>query len=282
MYSVIHLSFILPWHEIPFVPIISEDLFSSPGIHFSLQFLGNTHFSGEALFVGIWESIRPMKGDIYHHLLLFSHSVMSDCNSLQPHELQSIGLLCPWDFPGDNTGVGCHFLLQGSSWPRDQTQVSCVGRWILYHWGTWESHVISYKTIKCIVKAIAIPVVMYRHERWTIKKAEHQRIDFFKLCCWRRLLSPLDSKEIKPVHPKGNQPWICIGRTDAETRILWPPNTESQLTRKDSDAGKDWGQEEKGTTEGEMVGWHHWLNIHEFEQTPGDMPGVLQSVSHKE
>ena len=75
-------------------------------------------------------------------------------------------------------------------------------------------------------------------------------------------LSPLDSKKIKPFNSEGNQPWIFIGRNDAEaeTPILWPPNVKSQLIRKDPDAGKDWGQEEKGMTEDEMAGRHHWLN----------------------
>ena len=76
--------------------------------------------------------------------------------------------------------------------------------------------------------------------------------------------SPLDSREIQPVHPKGNQSWIFIGRTDAEAPVLWPPDSKSQLTGKDPDAGKDWGQEEKGTTEDEMVGWHRWLSGHEL------------------
>ena len=82
-------------------------------------------------------------------------------------------------------------------------------------------------------------------------------------------------KEVKPVHPKGNQSWIFIGRTDAEAEapILWPPDVKSRLIRKDADAGKDWRQEEKGATEDEMVGWHHWLNGHEFEQTLGDGEG---------
>ena len=74
-------------------------------------------------------------------------------------------------------------------------------------------------------------------------------------------------------NPKGNQPRIFIGRTDAEAPILWPPDGKSQLTGKDPDAGKEWRQEEKGVTEGEMVGWHHWLHGHEFEQAPGDGEG---------
>ena len=87
----------------------------------------------------------------------------------------------------------------------------------------------------------------------------------------KTLESPLDCKEIQPVHPKGDQSWVFIGRTDAEaeTPILWPPDVESWLIGKDSDAEKDWGQEEKGMTEDEMVGWHHWHNGSEFEWTPG-------------
>ena len=86
---------------------------------------------------------------------------------------------------------------------------------------------------------------------------------------------PLDFKEMKPVNPKGNEPWIFIGRTDAEFEapILWPPDVKSWHTGKDPDAGKDWRQEEKGTTEDEMAGWHYRLKGHEFEQTPGDGEG---------
>ena len=95
-------------------------------------------------------------------------------------------------------------------------------------------------------------------------------------CFWTVVLektpeSPLDLREIQPVHPKGDQSWIFIGRTDveAETPILWAPDVNNWLIGKDSDAGKDWGQEEKGMTDNEMVGWHHWLKGHEFESTPG-------------
>ena len=97
---------------------------------------------------------------------------------------------------------------------------------------------------------------------------------FWTVVLEKTLESPLDSKEIQPVNPKGNWSWIFIGRTDAEvetpvlwpkTPILWPPDAKNWLIRKDSDAGKDWRQEEKGTTEDEMVGWHHQLDVHEFE-----------------
>ena len=87
----------------------------------------------------------------------------------------------------------------------------------------------------------------------------------------KTLESPLDCKEIQLVHPKGDQPWVFIGRTyaEAEAPILWPPDTKSWLIWKDPNAGKDWRQEEKGTTEDEMFGWHHQLNGHEFEQVTG-------------
>ena len=95
-----------------------------------------------------------------------------------------------------------------------------------------------------IVKAMIFPrisVVIYGCESWTIKKPERQRIDAFKLWCWRRLLSPLGSKEIKPVNPKGNKTWIFIGRTDAEAPVLWLTDAKGQIVGKDPDAWKDWG-----------------------------------------
>ena len=99
-------------------------------------------------------------------------------------------------------------------------------------------------------------------------KAEHRRIDASGLWCWRRLESPLDSKEIKPANPKGNQPWIFTEWTDAEAEaeapILWPLDARSQLFKKDPDSGKDWGQEEKGMTQDEVAGWHHRLDGHGF------------------
>ena len=103
-------------------------------------------------------------------------------------------------------------------------------------------------------------------ESWTPKNS-----CFWTVVLEKTLESPLDCKEIQPVHPKGSQPWIFIGRTDAEaeTPILWPPDMKNWLIWKYPDFGKDWRQEEKGTTEDEMVGWYHRLNGHEFEQAPG-------------
>ena len=124
---------------------------------------------------------------------------------------------------------------------------------------------------------MVFPMVMYGCEIWTVKKAERRRIDAFELRCCKRLLarvvkeSLLACKEIQSVHPKEDQSWAFIGRADveAEAPILSPPDAKRWLIGKDPDAGKDWGQEEKGTTEDEMAGWHHWLDGHEFGRTLG-------------
>ena len=106
---------------------------------------------------------------------------------------------------------------------------------------------------------------------------------FWTVMLEKTLESPLDCKEIQPVHPKGNESWIFIGRTDAEAEgpILWPPDGKSQFMGKDPDAGKDWRQEEKGMTDDEMIGWHHLLDGHEFEQAlgVGDGEGILLCFS---
>ena len=139
-----------------------------------------------------------------------------------------------------------------------------------------KSRDIALPTKVCLVKTMVFPVVMYGCESWTIKKswAPKNRC-FWTMVLEKTLESPLDWKEIKPDHAKGNQSWIFIERTDAEaeTPILWPPLGEKNwLIWKDPDVGKDW-RWEKGTTEDEMVGWHHWLNGHEFEQAPGVCDG---------
>ena len=147
-----------------------------------------------------------------------------------------------------------------------------------------KSRDITLPTKVCLVKAIfssSSHVWMWEldcEESWGQKN----------WCFWTAVLektlgSPLDCKEIQPVHLKGNQSWIFIRRTNAEpeTPILWPPDVKSRLIGKEPGAGKDWRQEEKGMTEDEMVGWHHWLNGHEFEQAPGvgDGQGSLPCCS---
>ena len=146
------------------------------------------------------------------------------------------------------------------------------------------SREITLLTKVHLVKGMVFPVVMCECESWTINKVECLE----NWCFWTAVLektleSPLDSKEIQAVHPKGNQSWIFIGRTnaEAETPILWPPDVKNWLIRKDPDAGKDWRHEEKGTTEDEMVGWHHWLDGHKFQQALGvdDGQGSLACCS---
>ena len=181
-----------------------------------------------------------------------SCSVVSD--SLWPH-----GLYSPWNSLGQNTGVGSLFPLQGIFPTQGLNPGLPHCRWMfcqLSHKGSpwmWE---------------------MDHKEGWVPKNWCFQTVVLEKT-----LESPLDSKEIKAVHLKGNQLWIVIGRTDAEAEIptLWPPDVKIWFTGKDPDAGKDWGQKEKRVTEDELVGWHHQLNGHEFEQTPGvgDGQGTL-------
>ena len=154
----------------------------------------------------------------------------------------------------------------GKQWKQWQTlfrrEIQNHCRWWLQPWNqkmlvTWlkktmanldhilKSRDITLLTVVHLVKGMIFPVVMYGCESWTIKKAKSQRIDAFELWCWRRFLSPLESKEIQPVHPKGNQSYEFIGRTDAEaeTPILWPPDVKNWLIWKDPDAGKYWRQE---------------------------------------
>ena len=121
-----------------------------------------------------------------------------------------------------------------------------------------KSRDITLPTKAHLVKAMVFRVVVYGCERWHSEGWVPKNWCFRTVVLEKILESSLDSKEIQPVHPKGNQSWIFIGRTDteAEAPILWPPDAKSQLFGKDPDAGKDWGQEEKGMTE-EMVGWHH-------------------------
>ena len=135
---------------------------------------------------------------------------------------------------------------RGSSLPRDQTQVSCITGRFFTIWATREAHKESWAP-----------------KNWC----------FETMMLEKTLESPLDCKEIKAVNPKGNQPWIFTEMTDVEAPIIWPPDAKSRLIGKDPDARKDWGQEEKGLTEDEIVWWHHWLSGHEFEQTLGDSEG---------
>ena len=169
--------------------------------------------------------------------------------------------------------------------------IICDLRWQCWRWGaavnTDEASLTCPLLTSCCVtqflpghEPVFIPVPGVGDSHFREKHKEQRNWCFQIVVLEKTLESPLDCKKIKAVNPKGNQPWIFIGRTntEAEAPILWPPNKKSQLTGKDSDAGKDWGQEEKGTTENEMVGWCHRLDGHEFEQTLGDSEGQRSLV----
>ena len=149
---------------------------------------------------------------------------------------------------------------------------------------TLKSRDITLPTKICLVKAMVFPIVMYGCESWTIKKAECWRIDAFELWCWRRLLRvPWTARRSKQSILKETSPGYSLEglMVKLKLQILWPPDAKSWLIWKDPDAGKEWRQEEKGTTEDEMVGWHYCLNGHEFGWTPGvgDGQGGLMCCS---
>ena len=174
-----------------------------------------------------------------------------------------------------NSGNSVRLYLGGSKITADGDYSHEIKRRLLLGWKVMsnldsilKSRDITLPTKVHLVKTMVFPMVMYGCESWTVKKS-------WALKNWwsctvvleKTLASPLDCKEIQPVHPKGDQSWVFTGRTDAEaeTPILWPPHAKSWLFGKDPDAGRDLGQEEKGTTEDEMAGWHHRFDGHESE-----------------
>ena len=194
--------------------------------------------------------------------------------NIQKTKIMASGPITSWHIDGETMETVRDFILGDSKITADADcsheikRRLLLGRKVMTNLDNiLESRDITLLTKVHLVKAMVFPVVMYGCGSWTIKKAERRRIDAFQLWCWRRLLSPLDCKEIKPVNPKGNQSWIFIGRTDAELKLQYFGHLMQRtwLIGKDPDAGKDWRQEEKGSTEDEMVGWHHQLDGHEFE-----------------
>ena len=135
----------------------------------------------------------------------------------------------------------------------------------------FKSRDITLPTKVHLVKAMVFPVVMYRCESWTVKKAEHQIIDAFELWCWRRLLRvPWTARRSNQSILKEISPGCSLEGMMLKLKLQYFGHLmQSWVIGKDSDAGKDWGQKEKGTTEDEMAGWHHWLDGREFEWTPG-------------
>ena len=216
--------------------------------------------------------------------------------SIQKTKIMESSLLTSWQIEGETEERVRNFIFLGSKITADGDcsleikRLLLLGRKAMTKLDSiLKSRDITLPTKVHLVKAMVFPVVMYGCESWTIKNAEHGRIDAFELWCWRRLLRvPWTARRSNQSILKGNQSWMFTGRTDAkaETPILWPPDAKNRLIGKDPDAGEDWRQE-KGTTEDEMVGWHHQLNGYEFEQDlgVGDGQGSLACCSlwgHKE
>ena len=184
------------------------------------------------------------------------------------------GPITSWQIDGERVETVADFISGGSKITEDSDCSHDIKRGLLLRRRAMtnldsilKSRDITFLTKAHKVKAMAFSVVMFGCESWAPKN----------WCFWTVVLEKKDSSESpwtarRSVNPKRNQSWIFTERTDveAEALTLWPPDVKSQFIRKDPDAGKDWRQEEKGTTEDEMVGWHHWLNRHEFEQTLRD------------
>ena len=157
--------------------------------------------------------------------------------NIQKTKIMASGLITSWEIDGETVETVRDFILKGGS--KITADGDCsheIKRCLLLRRkamanldGILKSRDITLPTNVRLVKAMVFPVVMYGCESWTIKKVEHQRIDAFELWCWRRFENPLDCKEIQPVHPKGDQSWVFIGRSDveAETPLLWPPGAKS-------------------------------------------------------
>ena len=207
--------------------------------------------------------------------------------NIQKKKIMASGPIISWEIDGETVETVSDFIFLDTKitadgdCSREIKRCLLLGRKVITNLDSiLKSRDITLPTKVRLVKAMVFPVVMYGCESWTVKKAEHGRIwCFWTVVLEKTLESPLDYKEIQPVHTKWDQSWVFIGRTDAEAEspILWPPDVKSWLIWKVPDAGKDWGQEEKGTTEDEMVGWHHRLNGHGFGWTlaVGDGRGGL-------
>ena len=195
--------------------------------------------------------------------------------NIQKSKIMASGPITWWQIDGETVETVADFILGGSKITADGDcsheikRHLLLGRKVMTNLDSiLKSRDISLPTKVCLVKAVVFPVVMYGCERGYKGSWASKNWCFWTVELEKTLESPLDCKEIQPVHSKGDQSWVFIGRTDAEaeTPVLWPPHVKSWLIGKDPDAGKDWRWKEKGRTEDEIDGgWHHWLDGHEFE-----------------
>ena len=195
--------------------------------------------------------------------------------NIQKTKIRASNSITSWQIDGETVETVADFFFLGS---KITAYSDCnyeikrclpLGRKVMTNLNSMlKSRDITLPTKFHLVKALVFPVVMYGCESWTIKKAEHPRIDAFELWSWGGLLRvPWTARRSNQSILKISPGWVFIGRTDveAECQILWPPDAKNWLTGKDPDAGKDWRWKDKGTTEDELVGWHHRLNGHGFE-----------------
>ena len=182
----------------------------------------------------------------------------------------AFGPITSWQIGGEALETVADFIFLGSNITVDGVcsheikRHLLLGRKIMINVDSiLKSRDITWPTKVCVVKAMVFQLWMWELDykgSWALKNW-----CFWTVVLEKTLESPLDCTEIQPVHPKEHQSWILIGSTEAETAIPWPPDAKNWVFWKDPDAGKDWRQEYKGLTEDGMVGWHHWLNGHEFE-----------------
>ena len=218
--------------------------------------------------------------------------------NIQKTKIMAAGPITSWQKDGGTVEIVTDFIWRvsiitaGGDRSHEIKRRLLLGRKVMVNLDSiLKSRDITLPKILHLVKAMVLKKKSYDFSSSHVWMWELDYKDSWVLknwCFWTMVLektleSPLDCKEIQPVHPKGNQPWIFIGRTDAEaeTPILWPPDTNNWFIGKDPDAGKDWRWEKKGTTEDEMPGWHHCLKGHEFEQASGvgDGQGGLECCS---
>ena len=211
--------------------------------------------------------------------------------NIQRTKITPSGPMTSWQINGETMKTVTDFIFLGSKITADGVCSHEIKRRLLFGRkpmanldSTLKSRDITLPTKVCLVKAMVLPVVIYGCESWTIKKAEHQRIDAFELWCWRRLLRvPWNARRSNQSIPQEISPECSLEGLMLWLKLqhFWPPDGKNWLIGKDPDAGKDWRREEKGTIENEMVEWHHRRNRHEFEQAlgVGDGQGSLASCS---
>ena len=196
--------------------------------------------------------------------------------TIQKMKIMASSPITLWEIDGETVETVSDFIFGGSQitadgdWSHEIKRRLLLGRKVMTNLDSiFKSRDITLPAKVHLVKAMVFPVAMYGCESWTVKKAERWRIDAFKLWCWRRHLRvPWSARRsnqsiLKEISPGCSLEGLML---EAEIPIFWPPDAKSWLICKDPDAGKDWGQVEKGTTEDEMVEWHYWFNGHEFEQ----------------